>query len=126
MNIIISCSPKIENKHWIETQLIDYLYDSDDINQIWMVKNELGGNKILRDYLTQRHYNINYFAEDFREFGIACISNANLAIMEKVNFLFGMFDGKSRCLKHQIEIALRKKIPMNIRYFDEKKSLCAA
>lgn len=120
MNICIVCSKKIKDKQWIETQLIDCFYEIFLPKKILLLKEEMnGGNSILREILASK-YDLEEFSSSWEEFGIGAIEKRNIDMLAKTNLLIAFHDGQSRSVNNCIQIALRKKLPMNIRYFPSK------
>ena len=118
MDIAVVCSRKIVNQTWIETQLIDCLYEIHSPKKILVPKGENGGGNLIVKNLLGAKYEIQEFASCWEEFGVGAVSKRNLEMLGKTHFLLALHDGKSRTVNNCIQVALRKKLPLNVRYYN--------
>ena len=117
MNICIMCSSKIKEKAWIELQLIDCVYELFEIDKV-LLGNSNFGDEFLAKILGPK-YDLEFFPYSWEEFGIGAVHRRNIEMLGKSDFLLALHDGMSRSVDHGIQIAMRKKIPFNVRYLNE-------
>lgn len=116
MNLAVAVSKSITNEFWIETQLVDCLFETESIESVAVLEND----KFLLDFFGKRKYNVQKYDTNWSEFGLGAIPKRNLDMVSKSGLFVALWDGKSRSIHNMVQIALRYKIPMNIRYFDDK------
>jgi len=115
MDICIMCSAGIKSKEWIETQIIECLYELFEIDKVLLGQGNFG-EEVLSKMLGAK-YPMELFPYSWEEFGIGAVHRRNIEMLAKSQFLLALHDGSSRSVDHGINIALRKKIPFNVRYF---------
>ena len=115
MDICIMCSSSIKSKEWIEVQLIDCLYELFEVEKVLLGQGNVGEEFLLK--ILGPKYTIELFPYSWEEFGIGAVHKRNIEMLGKSQFLLALHDGVSRSVEHGISIALRKRIPFNVRYY---------
>ncbi len=100
MKVAISCSPAIDNEHWIEKEIYDCLFEMDSPNKIMLPSSPDSNYKYLKKFFEKKHYDVTLFDDCWREHGIQSISKRNLIMISHADFVLALWDGYSRGTKN--------------------------